>query len=125
MPLKSHLVDDRIAVIGVPGAPFGSSMHVVTADRVVVRNISLYLDELQQTSMPVLTPDRRAPLRPTVRQLRILHLMTYGLTDEKIASELTVTSRTVRNDVNALYTMFDVHSRFELGVAYTRWMAGH
>ena len=100
-------------------------MHVATADRVVVHNISRYLDELQQTSMPVLKPDRRAPLRPTVRQLRILHLMAYGLTDEKIASELRVTSRTVRTDVGALYTMFDVHSRFELGVAYSRWMAGH
>ena len=124
LPLKVHVVDQSIAVIALPPSGSVESKAVVTGDPTVVADALRYIDGAQQMSMPVLPKDRRAPLRPTLRQLRILHLMAYGLTDEKVASELRVTSRTVRNDVGALYVMFDVHSRFELGIAYRDWIAG-
>ncbi|KNX36582.1 hypothetical protein VV01_04520 [Luteipulveratus halotolerans] len=121
--LAVHVIDRAISVFTVH-RPDRESMSIVSSDSRVVGHSLRYLDSIQATSMPMFVKDRRAPLRPTVRQLRILHLMAYGLTDEKVASELKVTSRTVRNDVAALYTMFDVHSRFELGIAYRDWIAG-
>ncbi|WP_169787723.1 LuxR C-terminal-related transcriptional regulator [Luteipulveratus mongoliensis] len=99
--------------------------YIVTADRVVVQNVVTLIDRIVASSMPVQLRDRRRPLKPTLRQLRILHLMTYGMTDEKIASELKITSRTIRSAVADLYTMFEVQSRFELGIAYQRWVNGH
>ncbi|MDF8265079.1 helix-turn-helix transcriptional regulator [Luteipulveratus flavus] len=122
--LHAFLVDERIAIVGVPQARAPEMHHLLTVDRRVIANVQTYIDSIAFTSRPVLPRDRRRNLRPTLRQLRILHLMSYGLTDEKIAAELKVTSRTVRNDVRSLYVMFEVQSRFELGAAYTRWVAG-
>ncbi|MDE9365887.1 LuxR C-terminal-related transcriptional regulator [Luteipulveratus sp. YIM 133132] len=116
-----HLIDGRAARVRIAG-PADSA--VLSTDPVVVRNVRTLINRVQQASRPVLPRDRRRDLRPTLRQLRILHLMSYGLTDEKIAAELLVTSRTVRNDVAGLYVMFEVQSRFELGAAHSRWMAG-
>ncbi|MDE9365888.1 LuxR C-terminal-related transcriptional regulator [Luteipulveratus sp. YIM 133132] len=118
IPLGLHLVDQAIVVLDVGG------VAVVTSDRIAARHARAFVAAAQQTSRPVLPRDRRRDLRPTLRQLRILHLMSYGLTDEKIAAELTVTSRTVRNDVAGLYVMFEVQSRFELGAAYRGWFDG-
>ncbi|MDE9365889.1 LuxR C-terminal-related transcriptional regulator [Luteipulveratus sp. YIM 133132] len=123
IPLGMFLLDERLALVKTNRRD-AEMVYVVTADREVVQNVARHLQHVQDTSRPVLPRDRRRNLRPTLRQLRILHLMTYGLTDEKIAAALKVTSRTVRNDVRSLYVMFEVQSRFELGGAYTRWMAG-
>ncbi|MDF8265080.1 helix-turn-helix transcriptional regulator [Luteipulveratus sp. YIM 133296] len=122
-PISFHLVDDRIARIKTSTSELPAS--VLVTDHVVLSNLRQVFKGIMPVSKPVLPRDRRRDLRPTLRQLRILHLMSYGLTDEKIAAELKVTSRTVRNDVAGLNAMFEVQSRFELGAAYSRWMAGH
>ncbi|AKU17568.1 hypothetical protein VV02_19825 [Luteipulveratus mongoliensis] len=118
------LIDDSIVRLRVTGQ--GEEIAaVVVVDRQTTNLARSYIRGARETSMPVQFRDRRRALKPTLRQLRILHLMTYGMTDEKIASELKITSRTVRSAVADLYTMFEVQSRFELGIAYRRWMDGH
>lgn len=123
VPLKCMLIDDTLAMVYTESAS-GDLCAVASTDRRVVQNIQAYQGALLQVSLPLTAQAREQSISPSRRQLRVLALMAKGLTDDKIAAALNVTSRTVRADVATLYTMFNVRSRFELGIAFSRWLTG-
>lgn len=49
----------------------------------------------------------------TPRELEVLSLMALGMSNDQIASELTITEGTVKNHVSSLYTKLGVNSRAE------------
>lgn len=123
VPMRCMLIDDERAIVYSTDRA-GELCAVAATDSVVVQNTRRYLSSLSETSLPLSSRSRDSSVALTRRQGRVLSLMADGLTDDKIAHALKVTSRTVRADVSALYLMFDVHSRFELGIAFSHWLAG-
>lgn len=50
----------------------------------------------------------------TRRQGEVLHLIRSGLTNKEIASQLTLSVRTIKAYISQLFTIFDVSNRTEL-----------
>lgn len=122
VPMSLALVDRRMAVL-VGEMSDGAPVLVAATDRRVLSAAKRYVDLLAELSVPVQPAWRQAGIDPTHRQTRIMALMARGLTDDAIGRELEVTSRTVRSDVARLSDAFEVNSRFELGLAWSRWLS--
>lgn len=60
----------------------------------------------------------------TRRQRYILHQLAEGATDEQIARVMSLSARTVRNEVAAIRKVMGVESRFQAGVSYALWRVG-
>ncbi|WP_109509563.1 LuxR C-terminal-related transcriptional regulator [Nocardioides speluncae] len=122
VPLSVALVDRRIAVLaGAASDP--EPVLIAITDLRVVAVARRYVDQLAELSVPVRPTWRQAGIDPTRRQVRIMALMARGYTDEAIGRELDVTCRTIRADVARLSAAFEVGSRFELGLAWARWLS--
>lgn len=62
-------------------------------------------------------PDARLD-RLTARELEILDLIAQGLTNQQVASRLTLTLQTVKNHVHRLLSKMEVRSRAEAVTVY-------
>ncbi|WP_168207438.1 helix-turn-helix transcriptional regulator [Microlunatus elymi] len=125
IPLNVRVVDRRIlAITERDDVTHRAHRMLVTTAKNAVLEAERYLDSLMATSVP-LQPNWRDPsIRLTRRQLQILRLIAGDLTDERIAKELQLSQRQIRAEISALYQVFNVHSRFGLGLAYGSWAAG-
>ncbi len=59
------------------------------------------------------------PASLTTRQTEIIRLLAKGLNDKRIALQLGVSEKTIRNQLTAIYSMLDIHKRTEL-IAYLK-----
>lgn len=125
IPLDVRIVDRRIvAVTRRDSTTAASSGMLVTTDKAALRAAQRYVATILPTSTPLQPCWRNDLIRPTYRQLTLLHLMAHNLTDESIATEMGLSDRQIRAEVSSLYQTFAVHSRFSLGVAYASWNSG-
>ena len=110
--LRLALLDAEVAVI-----PRDPHDHVqgalVTRDPDAVAYVGLLMSQLMAGAVPYQRANR---LELSERQRVIVGLLAAGLTDEAIARRTGVTDRTVRRSIAELLEMFDVSSRFALGV---------
>ena len=53
----------------------------------------------------------------TKRQKEILNLLTYGMTNDEIAQELTITTHTVKKHLEQVFEILEVSSRVQATVA--------
>ena len=54
------------------------------------------------------------------KKLAILHLMTEGMSDEEIATQLKVTAPTVSESIRAIMLQIGAHSRTETAIRFLR-----
>jgi DNA-binding NarL/FixJ family response regulator len=57
----------------------------------------------------------------TRRELAIAHLAAQGLAAKKIAAQLFISEKTVRNQLIVIYSKLGVHSQVELVLRATRF----
>ncbi|TWP39003.1 helix-turn-helix transcriptional regulator [Leekyejoonella antrihumi] len=119
--LRVDVADGRIALVSRSD---GRSGLVISTQRRFVGACIRYCETATSMGRPVQPTWRDPRIAPTVRQLRILRLLASGETDTATGSKLGLSDRLVRREVSGLYAMFNVQSRFELGVAYSTWLAG-
>ncbi|MFJ2766863.1 response regulator transcription factor [Streptomyces sp. NPDC087300] len=60
----------------------------------------------------------------TSREVEVLALVTEGMTNREIASELGIKERTARQHVAQILLKFGVASRVEAAVIATKWQLG-
>ena len=112
VPLRLALIDAETAVLQRDPHDHRQGA-LVTRDRDAVAYVGLLLSQLMARAVPL---QRKTPVVLTPRQRAIVTLLAAGLTDEAIARRTGVTDRTVRRSIAELLEMFDVSSRFALGV---------
>ena len=125
IPLSVRIVDHQILAITErdPATNLTCRMLVTTTRR-TVRAAEDYVAALRARSTPLQPSWRNSAIAPTHRQLRILRLMAHDLTDERIATQVGLSERQIRSEVKKLYHLFNVTSRFSLGIAYDSWQTG-
>lgn len=114
------VLDGRLLILG----DGGDHTTLLITDREAVTAANRYLDGLREIAVAWQPNWRRDDVRPTVRQQRIMALLVCGATDEVVAKQLGLTSRTIRTEVAALAAQLGVTGRLELGMAYAAWLDG-
>ena len=71
------------------------------------------LDLVQQRLAPSATPNGNGTSPLTKRETEILQLMTSGANTKSLADRLHVSTATIRNHAQNIFTKLDVHSRLE------------
>jgi DNA-binding CsgD family transcriptional regulator len=124
-PPMKLLVADRLGLVILTAAGAGAGM-VVRAP-VAVRALKQYFDLVWDSARPVsgpAVPHDRADALPKGERV-MLTMLVAGLTDDAIARNLNISSRSVRRHVAALEERAGVRTRFALGAAAVRlgWVA--
>ncbi|MDH6140914.1 MULTISPECIES: LuxR C-terminal-related transcriptional regulator [Kitasatospora] len=117
LPLKLALVDDKWALL-----PVGTGTELQNV--LLVRPSSLLdalagLFELYWTRAMRL-PAADSPDLPQDRHRQLLALLAAGLTDESIARQMGVSTRTVQRWVRELMDRFGARTRFQAGIQAAR-----
>ncbi|HUO63788.1 MAG TPA: LuxR C-terminal-related transcriptional regulator [Terriglobales bacterium] len=105
----------NISILEAPGGPAGRSLTIhffrdVTATKELLRVVS---ERLQSPA----APPAGAETTLSRRELEVLRLMAGGANTKALAERLHVSSATIRNHAQSIFTKLGVHSRLE-AVAY-------
>ncbi|MEU9508439.1 helix-turn-helix domain-containing protein [Micromonospora sp. NPDC048170] len=120
VPVCLYLVDDRLAVVPVPGRPAGQgdAVIIVRPSALLDALIKLF-DGLWQRALPLPSPTNPQPLEhrsfAATGHQRLVTLLLSGLTDEAIARQLGLSHRTVQRRIAALMADLGAHTRFQAG----------
>ncbi|MFD7964318.1 LuxR family transcriptional regulator [Streptomyces zaomyceticus] len=121
LPMKLVLVDRRIALIVPREHRTGGPTASVLDSPVLIGALGWIFDRIWQSALPVpaaLASAVDGPLTAADKQL--LTLLLSGYTDQAIASQLSVSLRTVQRRVRRLLALAGAQSRLQLG-----WHAAH
>ncbi len=113
-PTLLLVLDRRVAVLA-GGRPAGATtLTVLRAEPAIDALATVFSHHWRNAA------DDRAPtarrLRLTTVQARVLHRLATGVTDEVVARELDISTRTVQRHVTQIMGMVGVRSRLELGL---------
>jgi DNA-binding NarL/FixJ family response regulator len=112
-------LDDTTAVI--PIDPHASPLEGawVIRDATAVAQVAVQLAVLIAESRPYASTERPS-LELTAREVRVVQLLSAGMTDEAIARRLGIADRTVRRSVAELLKKVGAESRFGLAIECAR-----
>jgi PAS domain S-box-containing protein len=107
--------DNKGIVIGASGERVAVELSGVplTRDRQVIGVFGLVMSRDEETPPP-------PPSNLTPRQTEVLHLLEHGRSTDQIASELHLSTETVRNHIRHLMQALGAHSRLEAVVLARR-----
>lgn len=120
VPLRLHLVDDRLAIVPLGGTELRAAYVVYPSGLLdafagLFGNVWRYALPFSPAAATDGELDRAA--RAAEReQRRLVALMLSGLTDERIAHHLGLGHRTVQRQVARLMSGFEARTRFQAGV---------
>lgn len=117
LPLKLALVDDRWALLPVSSGTELQSVLLVRPSSLLDALTGLF--ELYW-SRAMRMPEPDSAELPQDRHSRLLALLAAGLTDESIARQLGVSTRTVQRWVRELMDRFGARTRFQAGIQAAR-----
>ncbi|WP_035842226.1 LuxR C-terminal-related transcriptional regulator [Kitasatospora azatica] len=117
LPLKLALVDDRWALLPVSSGTELQSVLLVRPSSLLDALAGLF--ELYWTRAMLMGPPDSAEL-PQDRHRQLLALLAAGLTDESIARQMSVSTRTVQRWVRELMDRFGARTRFQAGIQAAR-----
>lgn len=124
LPMKLSLADRSTALV-----PFVQSDPAATVDAGLVVHKSTLLDALialfelyweRGTELRLTGPNEVPGSRETADEDTVLTLMAAGYKDDAIASQLGVSTPTVRRRINAVQQRLKVTTRFQVGLALGR-----
>ena len=125
VPLKLVVADDDTALISVrtPGGGCRGSMLVRRSP--LLDSLVLLFETLWRLAVPLPPAPRQGAERrldegPGPRDQRVLMLLAGGATDETIARQLGLSTRTVERRVRALLDRLGAETRFQAGVQAAR-----
>ncbi|MGF1429785.1 helix-turn-helix domain-containing protein [Kitasatospora sp. LaBMicrA B282] len=117
LPLKLALVDDRWALLPVSSGTEEQSVLLVRPSSLLDALTGLF--ELYWSRAMRLPPPDSAE-SPRDRHHQLLTLLAAGLTDESIARQMGVSTRTVQRWVRELMDRFGARTRFQAGIQAAR-----
>ncbi|GAA1265210.1 helix-turn-helix domain-containing protein [Kitasatospora nipponensis] len=117
LPLKLALVDDRWALLPVSSGTELQSVLLVRPSSLLDALTGLF--ELYW-SRAMLMPAPDSAELPQDRHRQLLALLAAGLTDESIARQMGVSTRTVQRWVRELMDRFGARTRFQAGIQAAR-----
>ncbi len=117
LPLKLALVDDRWALLPVSSGTELQSVLLVRPSSLLDALAGLF--ELYW-SRAMRMPEPDSAELPQDRHRRLLALLAAGLTDESIARQMGVSTRTVQRWVRELMDRFGARTRFQAGIQAAR-----
>ncbi|MFJ1933618.1 helix-turn-helix domain-containing protein [Kitasatospora sp. NPDC088160] len=116
LPLKLALLDDRWALLPVSAGTELQSVLLIRPSTLLDALAGLFeLYWAQAMRLPALPEEN-----PEDRHRRLLPLLAAGLTDESIARQLGVSTRTVQRWVRELMDRFGARTRFQAGIQAAR-----
>lgn len=124
LPFRMLISDDRIALIMTQNAEHGLQMSIMRDPALVDISTQLF-DHVWEQSIPMPNTGS-APIadEPTQETTELLTLLAAGLTDEAVARQLGVSTRTVARRIQRLCETFGATGRFQLGLqaARSQWL---
>ncbi|WP_280726342.1 LuxR C-terminal-related transcriptional regulator [Kitasatospora sp. MAA4] len=117
LPLKLALVDDRWALLPVSSGTELESVLLVRPSSLLDALAGLF--ELYWSRAMRMPAPESAEL-PQDRHRQLLALLAAGLTDESIARQMGVSTRTVQRWVRELMDRFGARTRFQAGIQAAR-----
>ncbi|MFI9271574.1 helix-turn-helix domain-containing protein [Kitasatospora sp. NPDC052896] len=117
LPLKLAVVDDRWALLPVSAGTELQSVLLVRPSSLLAALTGLF-ELYWSRAMRLPAPDSAQP--PQDRHGQLLALLAAGLTDESIARQLGVSTRTVQRWVRELMDRFGARTRFQAGIQAAR-----
>ncbi|MFD7598792.1 LuxR C-terminal-related transcriptional regulator [Kitasatospora sp. NPDC059812] len=116
LPLKLALLDDRWALLPVSAGTELQSVLLIRPSTLLDALAGLFeLYWAQAMRLPALPEEN-----PEDRHRQLLPLLAAGLTDESIARQLGVSTRTVQRWVRELMDRFGARTRFQAGIQAAR-----
>jgi DNA-binding CsgD family transcriptional regulator/sugar-specific transcriptional regulator TrmB len=115
LPLKLAVVDSRWALLPVSAGTELQNVLLIRPSALLDALIGLF--ELHWSHAMRFPDDER---EPEDRHQRLLALLAAGLTDESIARQLGVSTRTVQRWVRELMDRFGARTRFQAGIQAAR-----
>ncbi|MCX4746368.1 LuxR C-terminal-related transcriptional regulator [Kitasatospora sp. NBC_01287] len=117
LPLKLALVDDRWALLPVSSGTEEQSVLLVRPSSLLDALTGLF-ELYWSRAMRMPPPDSTET--PRDRHHQLLTLLAAGLTDESIARQMGVSTRTVQRWVRELMDRFGARTRFQAGIQAAR-----
>lgn len=117
LPLKLALVDDCWALLPVSSGTAEQSVLLVRPSSLLDALTGLF-ELYWSRAMRMPPPDSTEP--PRDRHHQLLTLLAAGLTDESIARQMGVSTRTVQRWVRELMDRFGARTRFQAGIQAAR-----
>ncbi|WP_255950923.1 LuxR C-terminal-related transcriptional regulator [Streptomyces odontomachi] len=120
IPLRMLVCDRSNALLPLSLAGDGEADSLVIHGTALVQALALLFEQYWRRAHPVFLDDgtfagQPVPSGPTAEDRLILSLLSLGLSDRKIAAQLTLSLRTVERRIRALMDRADAQSRFQLG----------
>jgi hypothetical protein len=124
LPMKLLLIDDRIGAVPLLASPNAIESTILVHPSGLLEGLSALFEALWQIALPldVVPAVRRgrSTTHPSQDDLRILTLMTAGLSDEAAARQLSMSDRTYQRRIRGLMESLNVQTRFQLARQATR-----
>ncbi|MFC7589461.1 hypothetical protein ACFQYP_41580 [Nonomuraea antimicrobica] len=119
LPMKSYVVDDRLALLLLRHEPPDAPAALVIHPSGLLEALIRLFEGLWQRALPLggLAPSDHDPPRDDAR---LVALLLSGLTDEAIARQLGVSSRTAERRIAGLMARLGARTRFQAGVQAAR-----
>ena len=123
VPLKMVVADDDTALVIVRTDDESWRGSMLVRRSPLLDALTLLFETLWRLSVPLHRPERELgnqPDQPPLRDRQVLMMLAGGATDETIARQLGVSSRTVERRVRALLDRLGANTRFQAGVQAAR-----
>lgn len=122
VPMNVIVFDRRVAVVNVPGVGTARRTLLVVHQSGLLESLAALFDTFWQMSVPISGTSEVAPRAdgPSDDERLLLSYLAAGMTDESIARDLGVSSRTVRRRLERLHEVLGAHSRFQLAIQASR-----
>ncbi|MET0135949.1 MAG: helix-turn-helix domain-containing protein [Kibdelosporangium sp.] len=121
LPLKLAIADDDLALVPMADPqPGGEPSAVLVHPSGLLEALVALFETLWASSTPILVgangelDEDRAGDEPTAGDMRLLSLLLAGLTDQSIAAQLGLSTRTVQRRVHDLIKITGVRTRVQL-----------
>ena len=119
VPLKLVIADRRSAMLPLTSGGVVESSLVIHASALLDALVSLF-DVLWRAAVPFPVAGDRAGDENAARETQVVALLMAGVTDEAIARQLGVSSRTVQRDVRKICADLGAVTRFQAGLKLSR-----
>ncbi|ALG15120.1 hypothetical protein AOZ06_27860 [Kibdelosporangium phytohabitans] len=117
-PTKLILIDDRLAMIPLRSAPPALESAVIVHPSALLQALEALFHALWHSAIPLVLPDRTVIREDELSDtdLRLLALLTAGMTDRSIARQLGLSYRTFQRRLHELMARMGAHTRFQAGL---------
>jgi DNA-binding CsgD family transcriptional regulator/DNA-binding Lrp family transcriptional regulator len=118
LPLKLYIYDQRLAIVPLSGVHVSEGIAVIHPSALLDALIALF-EAYWEQARPIVAVQAHAEDGLDPQEARVLTMLGAGLTDQAIARQLGVSTRTARRRITAVMDLVHASTRFQAGMAAT------